>query len=276
VPCTRMDQAYVAASLGAEQAAALGYAVESSTACAESASDTIERYGDDIGTEVAYENTSLAFGLPNGLGPEVTAMKDAGVDVIFACFDQNGAKALGEELRRQGLDIPFVQNESYDTEFIGANAEAYEGAIMTSTIRPAEAIQDGTDRELFEEWMGEIGAETRPGISAHGWVLARLAYEGIEAAGPGFDRASVIEATNAIEDYTAGGLLAVPWDIGRQHEIATDDDPDSTGWVPYCFVLLRIEDGAGTFLEPSSEEEPSLCWESRGGPYAEPEPTDVE
>lgn len=277
VSCTRIDQAFIAKAVGATKIAALGYAVDSSGACAQSVIDTIELYSDDIGgARVVYENKAIPFGIPNGLGPEVTAMKDAGVDLVFNCFDQNGAKALGDEMHRQGLNVPFVENESYDSDFIAENADSFEGAIVTTTVRPSESEVTGTDRELYEKWMDETGADKRTGISAHAWVLARLAYEGLVAAGPRFDQASVIGATNEIEDYTAGGMLIVPWDIGRQHETPTQEDQDTHGAVPFCFTLLEIHDGASEFVEPSSPEEPSLCWESRGGAYADPEARNIE
>lgn len=275
VGCTRVDQVFMADAVGATEVGALGYSVASSATCAGGVTDSFDRYADTVDAGVVYENTSLPFGLPNGLGPEVTAMADAGVDIVFACLDHNGVKALGEEMRRQGLDVPIVQNEGYDTDFISANAEAYEGAIMLTSIRPHEANNAGTDRELFEQWMDETGADAMPSIAAHGWVLARLAYEGLLAAGPEFDRQSLIDGTNSIEDYTAGGLLIVPWDVGRQHEMATDEDPDTHGWVPYCFVLMQISDGQGEFMAPSSADDPSLCWDSRGTDTIEPTPTNV-
>lgn len=271
VVCTRIDQAFVAKVVGAKKVAALGYAVDSSAACAQSVNDTIKLYSDDIGgTKVVYKNVSVPFGMSNGLGPEVTAMKDAGVDLVFTCFDQNGTKALADEMHRQGLNVPFVENESYDSDFIAKNAKSFEGSFVTSTIRPSEAETAGTDRALYEKWMDKVGAKERTGISAHAWVLARLAYEGLLAAGPKFDQASVIDATNTIENFTAGGMLTVPWDVGRQHETPTPDDQDTHGAVPFCFTLLQFSDGKPNFLAPSTAAKPSLCWKSRGGPYADP------
>ncbi len=49
------------------------------TASVASITDTFERWGPDLGIEVVYKNDSLALGFPNGVGPEVTAMKAAGV-----------------------------------------------------------------------------------------------------------------------------------------------------------------------------------------------------
>src|SRR3546814_20320929 len=51
----------------------------------------------------------MPYGLPNGIGPEVTAMKEAGVDYVITAFDQGGALALEQELERQGMSDVLVQ-----------------------------------------------------------------------------------------------------------------------------------------------------------------------
>jgi hypothetical protein len=55
--------------------------------------------------------------------------------------------------------------------------------------------------DAYKEWMGKNGSDLREPMV--GWINADTAYEGIKAAGPGFDRQSVINATNKITDYTA-------------------------------------------------------------------------
>ena len=49
----------------------------------------VELYSADLGIEMAHFNDDLAFGLPNGIGPEVTQMIDTGVDFIIACDSLN-------------------------------------------------------------------------------------------------------------------------------------------------------------------------------------------
>ena len=48
-----------------------------------------------------------------------------------------------------------------------------------------------------------------------GWINASLAFDGLLAAGPEFDRDKVTAATNALTDFTAGGLIEpVDWTHG--------------------------------------------------------------
>ena len=71
---------------GGKRIATLGYGVsENSKECADSTAESVEKYSTDIGgAQAVYTNDDLDFGLPNGIGPEVTAMKQANVDVIYA------------------------------------------------------------------------------------------------------------------------------------------------------------------------------------------------
>ena len=61
-----------------------------------------------------------------------------------------------------------------------------------------------------------------------GWIDADLAFEGLLAAGPEFDRQAVIDATNQFTEYSAGGLVN-PIDWTRQHNPPTEDDRGNGG-----------------------------------------------
>jgi hypothetical protein len=61
-----------------------------------------------------------------------------------------------------------------------------------------------------------------------GWIAADLAYQGLVEAGPEFDRAKVIAATNTLTAYSADGLIN-PIDWSRQHVPPTQDDPKTHG-----------------------------------------------
>ncbi len=71
--------------------------------------------------------------------------------------------------------------------------------------------------------MGKAG-KTESEHAMIGWINADLAFQGLKAAGPSFDRRKVIDATNELHAFTADGLIA-PIDWSRQHEPPTQDDP---------------------------------------------------
>lgn len=272
--CTRRSSAYAAQLVGATKIASLGYGVtEASKDCAHSQANTIELYGDEIGAEVGYLNDDMAFGLPNGVAPEVTAMKRAGVDFVMGCLDLNGMKTLAQELERQGMgDVPMLHPNTYDESFVAEAGDLFEGDLVWVNFRPFEADPGETGQADYLEWMETTGSELTE-LSMVGWMNADLAYQGLLEAGPSFDRASVIEATNALTAYSANGLHN-PVDWSRQHEPPTDDDPTTHGYAKECASFVRVVDGEFEIIGEAGK--PFLCWDGANRDWSEPEPTDFE
>ena len=74
--CTAHAYSYLAKQAGATKAATIGYGVsENSKQCVGAIEASYKLFAEDSGVTGVYANDSLAFGLPNGIGPEVTAMK---------------------------------------------------------------------------------------------------------------------------------------------------------------------------------------------------------
>src|SRR3546814_8941268 len=93
-----MSNLYLPKQAGATTVAAIGYGVsQASKDQVASVIASVEKWGDDAGIELGYTNDDMPYGLPNGIGPEVTAMKEAGVDYVITAFDQGGALALRSE-----------------------------------------------------------------------------------------------------------------------------------------------------------------------------------
>jgi hypothetical protein len=218
ISCTSPFYSYAAKLAGAEKVASLGYSVSpASQQCVKAQDDSISRYADDTGVSVAYTNDSLAFGLPNGIAPEVTAMKSKGVDLILTCLDQRAVRTIEQELERQGSDAKIMLPRAVgDPTLLQGDAQLFEGDLAFVLNRPYdEATAEGTAMADFLEWIGKSDVDDlNLDTAVQGWINADMAYQGILAAGPTFDRASVVAATNAIEDYTADGLV-VPTDFGR-------------------------------------------------------------
>ena len=269
--CPRRVDAYAVKLAEAKKVGILGYGVSENSKQAASASrESIETYSDDIGgAEVGYFNDNIAFGMPNGIGPEVSAMKDAGVDMIIASIDLNGMKTLAQELERQGLgDVPMLHANTYDQAFVKEAGDLFEGDFMFVTFRPFEADAAGSQLDTFKEWMDETGSEiTEPAM--YGWINADTAYEALEAAGEDFDRAKVIAAANEqLTEYTAGGLVS-PIDFSKQHAPPTVDDPAAHSGPYDCGAILQVKDAE--FEVVGDAAEPWSCWPSDTFDWSEPE-----
>lgn len=268
--CTGRAVPWAAKEVGATKAASIGYGVsENSKACTRSVAASIEQYADDTGVESVYVNDSLDYGLPNGIGPEVTAMKDAGVELIATCIDANGMKTLAQELQRQGMDdVVLFHPNTYNQQFVAEAGDLFEGDVVSVQFRPFEADSEGTALGDFLEWMDEQGSEPTE-LAMVGWINASLAFDGLLAAGPEFDRASVTAATNALTAFDAGGLIEpIDWTQAHTPYTQATREVDESG---ECAALVRVEDGAFVTMAPAST--PWICWPQAEIAWSEPVPT---
>jgi ABC-type branched-subunit amino acid transport system substrate-binding protein len=265
VTCLNPMTVWAAANAGATTAASLGFGFsQASKDCATRAEQEFTTWGPDAGIEFAYKNDDLPFGLPNGLGPEVTAMLDAGVDYITLCVDQNSALVLAQELARQGAgDVTIVLPQGYgDTGFLTANADVLEGDLLATAYRPAEADPGDSILPTMLEWLDKSGVGYND-YAIQGWLGATLAVTGILAAGAQFDRASVIAATNAITDYTGDGLLP-PVDWTTAHTAPTEDEART-----FCMAYLKVQpDGSLETVEDPAT--PFACYDLPLESWTEP------
>lgn len=270
ISCPRRMTVWTAVLAGRTKAASIGFGVsQASKDCVANNEATFAKWGPDAGVEFVYSNDDLAFGFPNGLGPEVTAMKEAGVDFIVTCIDQNSAITLEQELERQGMggDVTVVLPQGYgDDEFISANAALLEGNMLGTAFRPIEADPGNTMVPTMVEWL-EAGGYQVNDYAVQGWLGAELAVTGLLAAGPQFDRTSVVESTNEITDWTAGGLVP-PVDWSRQHDAATPEDPVTHGPKYDCQAFVFVRSGA---LEIAGDaEKPFFCFDPAVEEWVEP------
>lgn len=254
---------------GASKVGILGFGVaQASKDCVAGTKASFDKFGADEGIEAAYVNDELPYGLTNGVGPEVTAMKRAGVDFISTCMDQNSVIILERELDRQGMgDVPVVLPNAYgDQAFLTENADLIEGDYIGVMYRPFEADPAGTDLEALTAQMEENGTEVTD-WGAISWINADLLFRGILAAGPQFDQEKVVAAINTFTESTNGGLVAaVDWT--KQHDAVTPDDLVTNAPELSCFAYVKVESGKTVLL--GDEEKPHFCWDPADETYEEP------
>ncbi|MET0909335.1 MAG: ABC transporter substrate-binding protein [Ilumatobacteraceae bacterium] len=271
VECATPAAVQAAVIAGGTKAASIGFGVsQASKDCVNRTESDFALYGPGAGVEFVYKNDDLPFGFPNGLGPEVTAMQEAGVDFITTCIDQSSVLILEQELERQGMgdSVTVVLPQGYsDSEFVQANADLLEGDIMSVAYRPFEADPGSSNIEVMLAAFEASGVQVND-YAIQGWLGAQLAAEGIIAAGPQFDRASVVAATNSFTDWTNKGMTqTVDWSTA--HNAPAPDDARL-----YCSTYVRITNGA---FEMASD--PALPWDCFDMPmseWTEPTPTDFD
>lgn len=249
--CVNRVWPYLAQQAGATKIGVLGYnTAEASQKCAEGIRDSIEEFGEEAGgLEVAFFDNNLSFGVPGGLAPQVSEMKSEGVDYVQSCLDLNGMKALAEELDKQGMEDVVLQHpNSYDADFIAANADIFEGDLVTTTFTPFETKVDSEVQDQFFTWTDELGI-TPHELTMVGWLNADMAFNTLLAAGPDFDRAKVIDAGRSFTEYTADDMVP-PIDWSTQLADPAEDPEAAGPWQ--CVAAVQVTDGE---LVPYTGEE---------------------
>ncbi len=122
-------------------------------------------------------------------------------------------------------------------------------------FRPFEAANGSSALTQFKTWMAK-GHSPLTELAMVGWINASLAYDGLLAAGPHFDRAKVLAATNAMSHFTADGLIPpIKWaDAHTPYTQATQ----STVKDPECSAVVKVVNGQ--FQNVAPKDKPWLCW----------------
>jgi len=236
-------------ALGLQRAAVISYSVPQSKVCADGIVTSLEHFG----ANVVYRNSALSFGFTD-ISADVTAIKDSDAQILFTCMDVNGNVKAAREL--QGTGIVVQSPEGYDPTVPAEFGSAVEGFYFRTYFVPFEAAAaaDVTGMNAFLAAMKERDLEPTE-LRLAGWVNAMLLVRGIKDAGESFTQQRVVDAINAIDDWTAEGVLApIDWTLLN---------PDGTRAYPPdgtldCAAWVRIEAGAFTpvFGQPGK---PLVC-----------------
>lgn len=235
--CAGQPVPWLAKQVKAKKVGLLAYQSPQSADCAKGVQASFDKYPS---ADVAFVDTSLSFGV-NDLSTDVSRMKDQQVDLVVTCMDTNGTLTLAKEMKKQGLGAPQYLSNVYDHEFIEKNAPFFEGSYTATFFTPFEVRPKPPGLRQFQRWM-KRGGYTQNENALAGWINADLFYRGLQSAGPDFTRQKVVEAINAMTDYTADGLIAgIDWTTAHRQ-----DPPQG------CSVVSKIEHGrfVPTFGEP--------------------------
>ena len=273
--CTQRGLPWLVSQAGGTRVASLGYGISAnSKVCAKAFGDSIDRYGPELGIATATDfgvegvKDDMAYGLPNGVGPEVTQMVDAGVDFIVTCMDLNAMLTLAQELERQGVrdQIKMLHPNSYDAEFVADAGSLFDGDYVLVLFAAFEYDLDSDPRDAYHQWVaahdGPVAEQTMVG-----WINADLFVTGLLEAGPSFDRGSIIHSLNQIT-YGADGLVN-PINWSRQHWTVVEGE-HLNDYNLECFSYVRMEGGQFVGFQPA----PWMCWPNDAEGWVEPTPTD--
>jgi ABC-type branched-subunit amino acid transport system substrate-binding protein len=236
--------------LGVTNMASVGYGVSpvSSEAAASGAASA-----EAAGIKNGYLNAKFPFGSTD-VGPEVLAMKSAGIDGLYPGVEPNTAFALITGLRNQGVDLKAaLLPTGYGGDLLQAGQGALNDAQGVYFLLPFEPVEMETPetKQLVADFASaKISAA--PGFSSYsGYLAVGLLVRALKAAGSNPTQASVTTALSTIHDWDGLGLFG-------GHKVDINDrenligSPDECGWVTKLsgksFTLVKGADpvcGAG-------------------------------
>jgi ABC-type branched-subunit amino acid transport system substrate-binding protein len=235
--------AWLAQTLGKKRVGVLGYGITSSAQCVQGQANTWKRYP-EVAQEV-YSDAALPYPLTD-VSADVSKMKQAGVDFVATCVDTNGMVTIAREMQKQDFHPVLTLPDGYYNQI--KNDPIFNGAYVTTFFAPLETQDPPAGLAQYEDWMHRTGGRMSE-LSIAGWTSADMLVTGIKAAGPNFDRSSVVAALNKMTNYTANGVLpGINWTIAH-----------TSKWSPSCSAESQVENGAFVprFGQPGK---PFVCW----------------
>ncbi len=76
------------------------------------------------------------------LAPQVSKMKEAGVDLVTTCMDTNGVVTLAKEMKKQQLNAIQYLPDAYDHTFIKTYGDLFEGSVVRTDFTQFELPED--------------------------------------------------------------------------------------------------------------------------------------
>jgi ABC-type branched-subunit amino acid transport system substrate-binding protein len=261
--CIGQGTPAMVSSLGLKSVGILGYGVTAeSKLCAKGNKDSFTKYTPNV--KVGVYDDNVAYAEPN-LSPQVTDMKNAGVQFVTTCMDTNETLILAKELQKQGVNAIQTLPNAYDEKFVSQNAQYFNGSYVYIQFVP---LQFSPLPKLEQELIDQMGKEnhTVGELSIYGWIDADQLVTGLKLAGPDFSQKKVIDGLNTQTDYNAGGMIhGINWTKQHEDPAKNPDSVDPTG----CGAYVKIVNGKfePAFTEPGK---PWVCVGPATSPTLQP------
>jgi ABC-type branched-subunit amino acid transport system substrate-binding protein len=226
---------WLAKQLGATKIGVLAYGIaEQSKDCAKGIKASFATYPT---AKVVYDDESLGFAQP--LGPQVSAMKQKGVQFVLTCVDLQESFTLAKEMEKQGMNAVQQLPNGYDQNFIAKNGDLLEGSIVIPQFLAFEHTPQIQEIKDLFKWADKIGVDVKE-LTAVGWQIADELYTGLVGAGPEFSQAKVVAALNSLTVYSDNGFLfPINWKTGHTDPIT---HPEVRG-DEECANFVKVEGG---------------------------------
>jgi ABC-type branched-subunit amino acid transport system substrate-binding protein len=168
---------------------------------------------------------------------DIIQMRQKGVQMLyFVSADAHTISRVLNAAAQQNWHPQVIAvgagDAAYDPSFIAEAGVAADGVYadqaQAAFFNKTDAAIPGV--ALYQQWMAKIGQSAHEDLySAWGWGQARLAVEGLKAAGPHLTRATWLAAMKGIHRFDGDGMFA-------------PTDPASKKPAT-CYIVLQVVKG---------------------------------
>jgi len=229
----------------------IGYGISPSSAeYAKGVADSAKH----AGLKVGYVNANFPFGSTN-VEPIAIAMKNAGVNGVYAPIDPNTAFALVTALRQLGANVKvalFPTGYGGDLTQAGPNAsQVAQGVYFTIGPEPVEMSTSAT--QLFAKYSHAAGVTGEPTEASYdGWGSVGLLVQALKAAGSHPTSSSLLTALSNVHNWNYLGLWGgKTLDINNRNDTQNVDGPGNCTYVvKYSGTSFQLVPGADPICGP--------------------------
>ncbi len=229
LPTLAPDVAYVARAAKATKIAMVAYGVAASAAACQVTDKSLTSAGYNVvytDFKVPYPGTTVAT--------DVQRMKQAGTNFVLSCMDVQGNVELARAISQYGLKTTQLWLSGNDQPTLDQNQSLMQGVYFWIAHVPftAPTTQYPGLKLYLREMNKYEPTHTLDEVAIQGWESAALFAAGVKAAGNNLTQANVIDQTNKLTSFTAGGLtVPVNWAVSGHSGHAP----------PYCGAFIQVK-----------------------------------
>ncbi len=250
--------AYLVNKVHAKSVAILAYGVAASAASCQADAKGLTAAGIKVSYtdyKIPYPGTTVAT--------DVQRMKQAGADFVLSCMDVQGNVTMARAIKQYGLKATQFWLSGNDQSTLNQNQSLMQGVYFYIAHVPflaSQTIYPGLKQYLAVMKKYEPKYATDE-VAIQGWESAALFVQGVKMAGNNLTQANVINQTNTLTAYNAGGLTTpTNWKSAGHSGHAP----------PYCASYIQAQ---GTKYVPvlnTDKKNVFVCFASTSGKNPKP------
>ena len=210
--------------------------------------DACNTTGTDLakaGFDVSYEDLGAQLG--GSYSSAVQRMQQTGSDMVISCMQDSDNITMARDIQQYGLThIHQLWLSGYDQTLLDQYSSLMQGVYFNlSGNVPYEAASIDNTYPGMKTYIQEMNkyepAFTNNGVALQGWQSAALLAQAVKLAGNDLTQSNLINITNKITNFTAGGLTTVTnWENSHNKTHLSD--------------VQRVREGRAQEVRPDTRE----------------------